>query len=672
MGYGAFVLLIALAVACGNEDSRADDAATSDAARIEIAAPAPAALPTFDCPAGWRTRTHAAGSSTCEPYPEAGPASCAADEAHFPGQTGCVRLGTACPSSGVFPDEPATTGRVWYVAESGAADGDGSRSRPFGSIQPAVERAGAGDVIQLGMGTFRAPANLGSGETLRGACVSGTRMVGVASSSTVVRTALGEGGGETVIENLAIEETVEGNGIYVVGATAIVRDVAIRGFDAAAVYASTDAIVTIERVRISDGGTVALYADTGSEIVARHVFIERARNAGAYAINEGTSITLEDTAILDTRAADPGSTGAVVVGEEASLTLRRVLLDGSIEAGIHTFEAATLVASDVIVRNARSEARSHAFGFGVLVRQRTRATLDRVVVERNQATGISVVDDGTELTLRDVVVLSTARSDDGKFGRGIGIEHDVLVDAERVFLAGGTETSIVVDYDARRVAMRDLSIVEGDDAPSRCIQVQRGAAVDLERAHIVGARLVGINVISSSDSDGAIGSTLTARDVDIEDMRSGDYDGSLGRGIVIQDRARATVVRARFARVRDSAIYAWQHATIDASDIAISDTLPAECDLPICEGGFGIASTSASAVSVERFSIVRPTLCGVFIEGGSTLDLMHGEVREAQIGACVQTDGYDLGTLQRDVRYEGNGTNLDITMLPVPEPVSPL
>ncbi len=59
--------------------------------------------------------------------------------------------------------------------------------------------------------------------------------------------------------------------------------------------------------------------------------------------------------------------------------------------------------------------------------------------------------------------------------------------------------------------------------------------------------------------------------------------------------------------------------------------------------------------------------CGVNVVDTSQLDLEHGEVSGAAIGACVQSEGYDTMRLSRDVSYHDNGVNLQATTLPLPQ-----
>lgn len=57
------------------------------------------------------------------------------------------------------PEAIATPGRTLHVAVQAAAGGDGSKERPFATVQAAVDAAQPGDVVLVGAGTYDTPAN---------------------------------------------------------------------------------------------------------------------------------------------------------------------------------------------------------------------------------------------------------------------------------------------------------------------------------------------------------------------------------------------------------------------------------------------------------------------------------------------------------------------------------
>src|SRR5262245_17734248 len=140
---------------CGKDFPRSGvDAGTEDAGPgFE---PDPPAAPGFvPCPDGWREVADpgSPGLVTCDPWPESGPEDCTApDEAHFPGEPGCRRVGTACPAGDWAEDIPGGS-TVLYV-RAGAAGGDGSLALPFGSVGAAVAAAPDDAVIAISKGTF--------------------------------------------------------------------------------------------------------------------------------------------------------------------------------------------------------------------------------------------------------------------------------------------------------------------------------------------------------------------------------------------------------------------------------------------------------------------------------------------------------------------------------------
>ncbi|MDQ3947448.1 MAG: right-handed parallel beta-helix repeat-containing protein, partial [Actinomycetota bacterium] len=87
-------------------------------------------------------------------------------------------------------DTAAPGGRTWHVSADGATEADGSRDRPFGSIDLAVAEARAGDTVVVGPGTYP-----GFSTTRSGRPDAPVRIVG---SAAVIR---GDGDGHLVQVN---------------------------------------------------------------------------------------------------------------------------------------------------------------------------------------------------------------------------------------------------------------------------------------------------------------------------------------------------------------------------------------------------------------------------------------------------------------------------------------
>ncbi len=127
-------------------------------------------------------------------------------------------------------------------------------------------------------------------------------------------------------------------------------------------------------------------------------------------------------------------------------------------------------------------------------------------------------------------------------------------------------------------------------------------------------------------------------------------DGALEVGVMVTAESTATMTDATVTRVTRA---------------ACAERCPERTF------GYGVAAATG-AVTLRGFEVRDAELCGVFVAfrpdvtGPSSLDLASGVVAGSQIGACVQIDGYDLDRLTRDVDYVDNGSNLDVTSLPVP------
>jgi hypothetical protein len=157
----------------------------------------------------------------------------------------------------------------------------------------------------------------------------------------------------------------------------------------------------------------------------------------------------------------------------------------------------------------------------------------------------------------------------------------------------------------------------------------------------------------------------------VRDTESRVVDGTRGRGINVQDQARATIVRTLVLRAREAGIVAADPgAVIDMSDVRIEDTRRRACAVDTCPDeplGIGTGAFREARITGTRFQIDASAICGLQVAIDGEIDLSAGEISGAEVGACVQVEGYDLERLTTGVLYRDNGINLDATMLPVPE-----
>jgi len=74
-----------------------------------------------------------------------------------------------------------------------------------------------------------------------------------------------------------------------------------------------------------------------------------------------------------------------------------------------------------------------------------------------------------------------------------------------------------------------------------------------------------------------------------------------------------------------------------------------------------------AANALQGIEDLRP-LCGVQLASEGTIDLHDGVVSGNQVGANVQTAGFDVSRLGDNVVFRDNVTSLDSADLPLPTP----
>lgn len=675
-------LLLVLTGGCGNAsgaghaDAGGADAGGPDAWGGPAAPVAPEPPALGPCPAGWRVGA-ASGSEpeTCEPWPEAGAATCASGEAQFPGDPACAPVGDPCPV-GDFPEDIAAGSDVLYVLAGAAPGGDGTLASPFSRIADATRVSRAGTIIAVGKGEYDEPVVLRTRFTLWGACAAQTRI-----ASSVAATDVGTidvVGPDSAIRNVTVGG--ERPGIIVAPPTASVHihGVVIAGALGAGLGIHSVGTSTVDGLLVRDtrplaDGTFgrAIDLEEGSTLEARRVHLEHNVEFGVFAVGAGTSLVLEDAVIRDVRPSTNNFGRGLRVSEGASATLARVVVELASDVGISASRSGTTLAvEDVVVRDTRSGNDSLALARALDISQGASATVRRALFERNGEVGVSVGSAGT-LVLEDLVLRDMQPRSDGAFGRAIAVQDGSTLELLRAVLARQFEHGVFVA--AASASIEDLRVVDvgaiaADGTYGRGIEVGEGATVSLARAVLESTHEVCVLV---SDP----GTTLDARDVAVVDAGARVADGLLGRGVQIQDEAHATFERLSVERVRELGVCVSLDGSAELTDARVSSVLPRDCASSTCPGlggGTGFGVYVRGALTVGSFLVEDAGLAGLQIVRGGVMDVHDGLVTRCGAGANVQDPSFDVRRITQNVRYVDNVTTLDTTELPVPDVDSPL
>lgn len=651
----------------------------------------PTAAPVeWPCPTGWRA-TSDDGTQGCEPYPPGGPESCGPFEAHFPGTAGCARVGTPCPADGLPEGLPAQA-TVVYV-RAGAQGGDGTRSRPYGSLDEGLAAARTpGTIVALGRGTYSGEWSLTSEVTLWGACPDETTL------SSVSRPADGEGiidvrgVGRATIRNLSFRDALR-PGVTVSGPTAtatiasVVMDaverVGLRVYDRG--HASLET-VTIRNVQpIPDGSRGrGISVDTGGSLTGRDVILERNHEVGMLVRDPGARAAMEGLVIRTTRtlASEEGGWGLLVfMGGHAEL--RRVLLDRNREVGAIVLEAGSALALEdamvrdtvgpsstgitvgggasvnvrraMVERNARQVAvdgegssfsgevlilragdalPSRSAASGLLATNRASARLARSLVTRNVGFGV-FADRGSQLVLEDTIVRETLSYSDAQES-GIGLVLSAAsAELRRVLLERNRTTGLWVVGPGAALIAEDLVLREtlAPDGPGGYgMSVEDGASAEVRRALFAGNREIAIDVASGASlvlEHGVVRDTIPRT------------EGRGAQGMSVVWGAHARVSSSHFERNSDASMFVSE----SGSSLVLSDSLVRETHA----AGRGVNIQAQARAELRRTSIEGSRGLGLFVADSEFVaeDLVVRDIR-----------GLDDGSGGRGIFIGGSTTSI--------------
>ncbi len=659
-------LLVSLAL-LGCDDGAPTDAGLDAGAPEPDAAVPPAPVveprrPAFDCPAGWEEVLSAASGTRlvgCDPWPESGPADCAADAYQLPGGGGCVPVGSSCPSGGYAA--PPVGATVRYVA-AGGGPGDGSLASPHGTIAEALAAGASGDVLLLSVGEH-AGVELTRDVTLVGACASGTSLT--ASGGPALRVTAGA----TIARDLALPQAEVGPGAHLV-----LEDATLEGDGPTLRIDGADARATLRRARVRglDAGTVVFAR--GAAIVSLEAVELR---GGGRAIDAADRAEVSVTDSVVGAGADAGQpTDGIYLASGARLTATRVALDRLTRFGVQVDGAGT----EATVDHAWIEFVTFGGESGVSVAAvgGASARVTRSSVIDSERTGLAAIGEGSSLVFEDSAIDGVLGTDDAQ-GHGAFATEGATLTLRRAAILGAEHLGVVAS-DGGAVRVEDVEVLEtvGDVIEGDLgwgLVMLPGSRLEVTRVLVENTHQAGV----LASGPGAVG---VFEDLDVRrTRRSGDGQGA-GIGLVLMGGAEVSVQRARLAENADMSVQVFDPGSVLVmEDARIEQTLPAGCIDDACRaivGGIGLGVYGGGRAELERFVVSRHESVGLQVAFGSpdgetrypdpgVLVLRGGLVSQNPTGLNVQSPGFDYAQLDT-VRFMDNGENVSATEAPVPRP----
>ncbi len=554
-----------------------------------------------ECPEGWRS-VEDDGVASCDPWPEDGPAECAADEAHLPGEPGCVRIGTACPE-GDWADDLPTDVPVLYVLAGAPAGGEGTRASPFGSIGEAIRAASTGTVLALSKGTFDEEVLLGRELTLWGACVA-----------------------ETVL-TCSVESASRGV-VIVNGRDVVVRNLRISG----------------PRPGIWAGGE-------GLSIHMEDVAITETVYVGL-AVFGGTSASVRSFVIADTRCRSEGDIGrGMIVQAGGQIDASRGVIERNGDAAV-TVEGggSEVVLEDVVVRDTLGRDVEGGFGMGLSVSAGANVIVSRSAFSGNRDRAIIVSQSGSNVELCDVVVTDTLSNYVGDRGFGLEVATGASATIHRTSFWSSRKAGILVSGLGSEAALTDVVVAntlprESGEGVIHALSVEYGASVEVERSVFLRNQYCAVSILGD-------GATMRADAIAILATRSRETDGVQGIGFSVSSGARAEVTRALIERSRASGIAVSEEgAFLVLSDAVVRDGMGRELD---GQNGYGISAVDGGRFEVSRALIARNRQLGAFVAGpGASMSLTDVVISDIEPEESSRTAGHGLFVVR--------GAQIDVT-----------
>ncbi|WP_437801821.1 right-handed parallel beta-helix repeat-containing protein [Sorangium sp. So ce693] len=529
--------------------------------------------------------------------------TCPKGQMAIPGETRCREVAPC--GEGPWGDIPVEANTQFVDQSYAGDDSDGTKDKPWTTIQRAINKADGGAIVAVAAGTYVEDV-LVTGKAVRlwGRCPGLVEIQGAGTRGAAVRVIRTKASG-TEIRSVAV--TGPSIGLIILGAHDI----------------------SVGQVWVHDAGDHGIsiaYTDGPANVALKASLIEENHRAGVSVYS--SRATLEGTVIRSTK---PNADGVGGLGidiadadvtsesdwppqriERASVSVRACVIEHSHDFGILVNGSDTELETTVIRDTQPNEDKWRGWGIGVMDAvyidepgQRANVNLRACVIERNHNAGVFVLD--SDAKLNATMVRDTRSSTEAEGGRGIVIQSDHN-SGER---ARATIHGCLVEHNhtagisiSGSDATLEATIIRGTQPGPNG---EEGRGVDVQSdvdSHERASMIMHACIIEENRKAGVsvTGSDATIEDTVVRATRPSE-DGMGGAGIYVHDdfeaggRANLTVRTSLVEGNSDIGVTAFGSAvTIETSKI--SSTQPSEDGM----GGRGIGAQNSE--TGERASLL--------------------------------------------------------------------
>jgi len=616
-------------------------------------------------------------ASTHDTGPEGGPdPDC--DTGHLEDDGECVPAACGSGTWGNLEVDESTV----YVNITAAEGGDGSEGAPFSSIQDGLDAAGDidGGMVAVAAGTYPETLELDGG-------YHGVRLAGRCRELVSIDAS---GGGEDtpgIYANLGNSE-VELSGVTVSGSQYIgvsvgsgvlrIRDSAVVGSGYVGVWAcqhgAYDTLLSMEGCEVggnSRGGVFALDSDTtvsltetaivdtlpdekgdfgygilvqdGANLDAEACEVARNSAIGVFVLDSGSSVALRETIIEDTKPDENGNGGmGIQVQDGASLDAEACVVRGNTNMGLSVNDPGTSAyIKETTIENTQPKA-SGGGGYGITINEEATLDVEGCEVNGNTGAGVVAVDPGTSVALRETAIEDTQPHEDGTKGYGLYVADGASLYAEGCEVRGNAAVGVKAynseEMHGTSIVLQETSIEEtraqADGEGGFGIEVSAGAALDAEACVVGWNANLGLAVYDS-------GTSVVLRETSVEDNQP---LASLAGGIGVQVCEGASLVAESCGIKRNTAVgllAAHSGTSVTLRETAIKDNLSGGYGA----AGFGIQLYDGANLEAEGGEVVGNVSAGLVADGPGTSATLRetkfastttGEIFTSGMGIVVQ------------------------------------